>query len=175
MRIALPKLLLVSLLLAACGGPSQADIAATAEGLAATGLAQTAAAIPTDTPTAIPTDTPEPSPTFTEAPTDTATLAPSDTPAPVVELPTPTWQAPSKTAPLRLQNNSGEEVLLIILSPVYQEIRFKSSRVLTFDWGTYSYRLWIGGDGPYVGTFSITNDDKHTLVIEQDKVYFLVP
>lgn len=173
MRIKLPSLVLVASFLAACR-PSPMDIATTARVLAATGLAQTAAGVPSNTPTDIPTDTTEPSPTPTEVPNETATEAPTAT-LPSVATVAPTWQSSGNTAPLRLQNNSGEEILLIIVSPFYREYTFKNSQNLTFDWGEYSYRLWISGQGPHVGTFRITNADKHTLMIEEDKVYFLVP
>ena len=173
------SLILILFLLAACG-PSPEEIAATANVLAATGLAQTAAAVPSHTPTATPSDTPQPSPTASEAPTETA----SETATATVAITTPPPNAggsgatpalSGRTALLRLQNNSGQEVFLAIVAPAYREYTFTSSQNLTFEWGEYSYRVWVGGQGPIVGSFAITNKDKHTLVIEADKVIFLAP
>jgi hypothetical protein len=170
------SLILILSLLAACG-PSPEDIAATANVLAATGLAQTAAAVPSPTPAATPSDTPQPSPTASQAPTEAASEAATATVIPPANAggsdATPALSG--KTALLRLQNNSGQEVFLAIVAPAYREYTFTSSQNLTFEWGEYSYRVWIGGQGPTVGSFAITNKDKHTLVIEQDKVIFLAP
>jgi hypothetical protein len=170
------SLILILSLLAACG-PSPEDIAATANVLAATGLAQTAAAVPSPTPAATPSDTPQPSPTASQAPTEAASETATATVIPPANAggsdATPALSG--KTALLRLQNNSGQEVFLAIVAPVYREYTFTSSQNLTFEWGEYSYRVWIGGQGPIVGSFAITNKDKHTLVIEQDKVIFLAP
>lgn len=71
------SLILLAMLLAACGGGQ------TAEPTAAPAPVDTATAVPTDTPTPAPTNTP----TATPAPTDTptATPAPSDTPTPTPE------------------------------------------------------------------------------------------
>lgn len=89
-------LVLISLLLAACGGTTATptpDLEATVQAA----IAATQAAQPTDTPVPEPTATPQPTdtpmptdtpaPTDTPVPTDTPTLKPTDTPGPT---PTPT-------------------------------------------------------------------------------------
>jgi hypothetical protein len=39
----------------------------------------------------------------------------------------------------------------------------------------YTYRAWIGDEGPFNGTFSITNGDKHVLTFNADKIHFSTP
>lgn len=165
----------VLLLLSACG-PSPEAVAATAQALAGTQIAATQTAQPTNTPQ--PTATPTATASATETAPPSETPLPSPSPTPTLALPTVSatpWINPSKTAPLRFENNSGEEIFVILQGPNYGEYRFTKSWNLTSQWGDYSYLLWIGNEGPYAGSFVINNADKHTLVIETDKVHFLGP
>lgn len=99
--------MILSLALSACGGEpaaptlSSADVGATAQAAAFTMIAETQAAVPTDTP-------PPPTATFTSTPlpTDTATSTPTVDPA----LPTATFTlAPQSSAPT--QPNDCNKIL----------------------------------------------------------------
>lgn len=182
-------LLLVSALAACASAPSVEEIHATAQQMASTSIVLTVAAIPSDT--AVPSETPTqiPSSTFTvessAQPTGTQTLVPV---SPTTPLPTATnygqmsgsaqetaWaDKDDKNAPLMLKNNSGEEIHLILLSPVYQEYTFTSNMTLILPENTYTYRVFVG-DKAFSGSFSITNGDKHALVFYEDRVRFGVP
>jgi hypothetical protein len=182
-------LVLFAVLVACSVAPSAEDMHATAQNIANTSIALTVAAIPTET--ALPSDTATlvPSATYTQAPsalpTGTATVAPI---TPTTPLPTATnygqmsgsaqetaWaDKEDKNAPLMLRNNSGLEIHLILLSPVYQEYTFTSNMSLILPENTYSYRVFIG-DKAFSGSFSITNGDKHALVFFEDHVRFGVP
>ena len=78
-------------------------------------------------------------------------------------------------APLLLENKSGEEIQFILLSPQYQEYVFKGNMTLIVPEGRYSYRAWMGNQGPFNGSFSITNGDKHVLTFYTDKIHFSTP
>jgi len=175
-------------LLSACtlGQFSPEQLQATVQELVATSMVLTLTAMPSSTP--LPSDIPS------------ATLAPSATlelTETVTTLPTmqPTFQATwtpyglaqptdfvdSKTdkqdrnAPLLLDNESGEEIHFIILSPVYADYTFTGIMSLILHEGTYQYRAWIGNKGPISGSFSITNGDKHILIFYKDKIHFSTP
>jgi hypothetical protein len=183
--------LLLILLFSACtfGQYSPESLNATVEQVAATGIVLTLTALPTAT--LVPSDTP----TVTLQPTSTitSTTLPTDTPTPfpTVAIYAPTWtpygqlQATDfidsktdkvdKNAPLLLDNESGEEVHFIILSPVYVEYTFTKSFSLILAEDVYQYRAWIGKRGPLSGSFSITNGDKHVLTFYKDKIHFSTP
>ncbi len=80
-----------------------------------------------------------------------------------------------QNAPLLLDNESGEEIHFIILSPVYADYTFTANMSLILQEGTYKYRAWIGDKGPINGSFSITNGDKHVLIFYKDKIHFSTP
>lgn len=73
------------------------------------------------------------------------------------------------------ENKSGEEIQFVFLSPRYQEYKFKGNMTLILPEGQYSYRAWIGKAGPFNGSFSITNGDKHVLTFYADKIHFSTP
>lgn len=163
----------VGLLLAGCG-PSAADVSGTAQALGATMIAETQTAQPTETPLPSATATAEPTKTPTPAATHTATLTATETPALATESPT-AWINPSRSSRLRFENNTGEEIFIVLDGPVYAEYTFTASWNLETQWGSYRYLVWTGGLGPRVGNFTVTNPDKHTLVINDDKIIFLIP
>jgi hypothetical protein len=182
---------LLILLFSACtsGQYSPESLNATVEQLASTGIVLTLTAL--STATFIPSDTP----TVTPQPTATTMLAalPTDTttPFPIAVTYAPTWtpygqqQATDfidsktdkvdKNAPLFLDNESGEEIHFIIVSPVYADYTFTGSFSLILAENTYHYRAWIGKHGPINGSFSITNGDKHVLTFYKDKIHFSTP
>ncbi len=177
------------LLFSACtlGQYSPEQLQSTVQELAATSMVLTLTAMPSSTPK--PSDTP----TASLPPTATPQLSPSPTETSTALQPTfwPTWTpygqalptdfAESKTdkqdknAPLLLDNESGEVIRFIILSPVYVEYTFSGSMSLILKEGTYQYRAWIGKKGPINGSFSITNGDKHMLTFYEDKIHFSTP
>ena len=177
---ALPVLLVtLALVLAACGpaGHTPEELASTAQVLASTWVAETVAAMPTETPQPTATDTPEP--TATETPLPTETPVPSDTPFPTqVFVPTNTFRT-DFTAPLRFDNNTDLTIYVIVEGDgngnFYYEARFQDSHNVTVPQGNFTYLVWIGDVGPFSGSFFINNVDKHTLVFETDKVKFLGP
>lgn len=189
--LVIPSLLLI-LFVSACnfGQYSPEEMNATVQQVAATGIALTLTALPTatllpsDTATATPlppTATPQPS----AFPSDTAIAYPT------VATYWPTWtpygqqeatdfidnktDKVDKNAPLLLDNESGEEIHFIILSPVYADYTFTHSFSLILSEGTYQYRAWIGKRSPINGSFSITNGDKHVLTFYKDKIHFSTP
>jgi hypothetical protein len=170
---------------------SQEQMDATVQSMAATQMVVILTSLPSNTPppTATATDTPLPSPTT--APTLLPTESPSATPLTAVAtfLPTatlfgnanPTDFAEDKAnkddlnAPLLLDNQSGEEIHLIILTPVYGDYVFTKNMSLIMPEGTYTYRSWIGEKGPLSGSFSITNGDKHVLIFRTGNINFSRP
>lgn len=105
----LPLLLLLMIIVTACGGPDPTPtVVALAPTLVPTYTAtpeptSTDTATPTSTPTLtpVPTDTPTPEPTATATPlppTETATAAPTDTPSPVPPTATATSAPPTATS-----------------------------------------------------------------------------
>jgi hypothetical protein len=163
-------------LLSACGsgGLSAEESSGTAQVLAATQIVETQRALPTNTQPPPATLTPPPSPTETALPT--ATALPSATATSTRVPPSATaWFNPNETAPLRFDNKSGETIFAVLSGRVYGEYSFSDSWNLTTPWGDYSYLVWIGDEGPYGGSFTITNRDKYTLVIETDKVHMVGP
>lgn len=177
-------LIAITVLLAACGpaGPSVEQIDATAQHFAATGVALTLTAWPTNT--ALPTETPEPtstplpSDTSTPEPTATATFAPTWTPFGQLEstdFGTAQADKADKNAPLVVQNNTGESVQFFLLSPFYQEYQLANSMTIILPEGSYSFRYWVGNQSPRSGSFNITNGDKHVLTLYEDKYHFATP
>ncbi len=181
--------LLLVLLFSACtfGQYSPESLDATVEQVAATGIVLTLTALPSGT--FVPSNTP----TVTLQPTSTPmpTILPTDTITPFPVIYAPTWtpygqqQATDfidsktdkvdKNAPLLLDNESGEEIHFIILTPVYADYTFTKSFSLILAENTYQYRAWIGKLGPFNGSFSITNGDKHVLTFYKDKIHFSTP
>lgn len=184
--------LVTLLFLAACApaGPTEAQLHETALVLADY-MAQTQAALPTNTP--LPSNTPEPSPTSapsdTPEPTltETATLAPAQLGGGVVLTITPFGQMEpnqmasaqankvDQNAPLVLINTTEHEIRLQLLTPVYQEYVFTRNMTLIVPEGEYTYRAWIDGKGPRNGSFRITNGDKHELIFRQNQINFSSP
>lgn len=170
--------------LPACSAPSFDQLAATAQHIAATGVALTLQALPTSTP--IPSVTH----TLTAQPSATA-AAPQSTLTPTAtqlagqgtqanELPTAlsaTEKADKSdnSTVLFLQNNTDQVIWLIIDSPIYLEYRFSDSFAILLPIGEYHYRVWIGENGPREGRFRIGNHDKHTMIFSAGKVQFLGP
>ncbi len=179
MRKTLLPLILVALLLAACGPaapptPSPAQVEAAMQSVLATAEAGWTA---TPSPTAEPSATlPPPTASFTApasvtpAASATNTAPPSATPWPSA---TPIPQHLLRTAaPLKLENNSGQGVSLILDGPAYFVVNF-STPLYFIDKvprGTYTFTAYIGENGPYTGTLHIPNSDQHTLVFHKDKV-----
>lgn len=178
------------LFLSACtiGQYSPEQLEATVEQLAATGMALTLTALPTQT--AIPTQT------YTATLPPTATLAPTEIPPTATFTPAPTFQPTAtlyglaqptdfaeskndkadKDAPLLFDNQSGgQEIHIIITSPVYGDYTFTGNMSIILPEATYTYRAWIGNKGPLSGSFSITNGDKHILTFYPDKIHFSTP
>jgi hypothetical protein len=181
-------LVLISLLLGACApAVDVVALASTAQSIAATGVVATLRAMPTNTPlpSATFTATLEPTGTATAVVTQGATATSTNAQAVaqgtlISNLPTEvsaTDKADKSdaTSPLLLQNNSGQTVWLIIEAPVYLEYRFSDSMLILVPQGVYHYRAYIGENGPYEGTFSIGNQDKHTLIFSANKVTFQKP
>ncbi|MCW5875486.1 MAG: hypothetical protein KIS85_01270 [Anaerolineales bacterium] len=177
-------LLSLALLLSACApaGPSQAEVQGSAQALAA-GWLETQAALPTET--TAPSDTPQPSPTVvvpSETPTETATLSPTPaftaTPFGYMnpsDFATAQADKNDGNAPLVLNNQTSEEVRLVILSPVQREFTFTKSFTVIIPVDAYTYRAWIGKTGPLNGSFRITNGDKHQLIFHNDRINFSEP
>lgn len=174
-------LLLLALLLASCAAPNQAQLIATAEQIAGTGVARTIEAQPsmTSLPSAMHTPTHQPSAT---AQFTASVSASSPTPAPqangtlVNELPTAVSgtqaadKSDSRTA-LLLQNNTDEIIWLILEGTnYYVEYRFSDSFLILVPQGEYHYRVWMGSKGPIKGSFRIGNQDKHTMFFSPGKV-----
>jgi hypothetical protein len=184
-------LLLASIIfITGCGGnnsgqsTSEEDIQGTAESIAATMIFQTQEAYvppptnttePTQAPTEtlIPTDTLAPAPTEPSLPTATQ-LIPTETSYWATDTPTP-FVPPTKVTLLKFINESGKEVLFIFTQPEYKEYRFTSDLLTEIKFGTHYFIVWIGDDGPYYGSISVTMADKYEIVIEKDKVRVRAP
>lgn len=177
----------IILFLVSCApaGPSPEDIQGIADSLAATGIALTLEAMPTDTlsPTAAFTVTAEPSATSTESaqatssPTATGFVA-SGTQANVGPTQISATELANKkdnSTAVKLQNNTDQIIWLIIEGSGYWEYRFSDSFIILLPLGEYHYRAWIGDDGPYEGSFRIGNPDKHTFVFSNGKVVYQGP
>ncbi len=171
--------------LAACA-PSAEAVAVRAEDLAQTMVVETQAARPTKIvlPSATPSLTPdEPSENSIEtskdgpAATATATLEITPTLEDEISVDPSATSAPDnqKTARLRFENNSGQVVYLTLSGAFNANYAFADSFNVDVPYGDYSFAANIGQDGPYTGSFTITNADKHTLVFESDKVKILGP
>jgi hypothetical protein len=182
--------LLLTLLLVSCGPAalSAEQIQQTAQVMVDTGIPLTLTALPTNT--SLPTETPQPTATFTSiaspSPSTTVTIITNTLP-PAIATWTPYGQNESgaletaqtdkadSNAPLLFDNQSGEEIQFIFVSPIYQEYAFDGSMTLILPEGQYSYRAWIGDDGPFSGSFAITNGDKHVLSFRAGKIHFSTP
>ncbi len=178
-----------SILLSACtlGGLSAQQLEGTAHDLSSTWIALTLTALPTNTeqPSATPqpssTPTPEPSltpsETVTESPIAGPTFAPTWTPYGQSD-PGAFEEAKSdkadQNAPLLLDNQSGEDIQFILLTPRYQEYDFSGSMTLILPEGSYTFRVNVGKHS-YSGSFAITNGDKHVLSFYDDKYHFSTP
>lgn len=185
-------LLLATALLAACAAqqpptPSP-EMVQTAAANLLTQMASNWTATPQPTATPEPSATPQP-PTATAQPSATPESA-SPTPSPlpptatatvVVNLGPTNTPLPSRyegqTALLKFENNTSEEIYIVLYGTAYYEIRFtgKEYKIEDAPWGDYNYTAFIGNEGPYTGFFRITNWDKHTLVFKDSGVNFLGP
>ena len=167
-------------LMSACGGGGKqtdpAILQITAANLASTMIAETNAAMP-------PTATSTPQPTETQPPTEIPTFLPTST-LYIPDTSTPTYppqdtatpfMAPNKLAPLKLTNNSKQEVRFILQNPGYQEYTFTKTMFIQVKYGTYDYIAYIGGDGPYTGTIFVNNPDKWEFVFDKNGVTFYPP
>lgn len=160
------------------------QIAATAQQLVGTQFAQTQTALPTDAP--LPTETVAPTSTTTSTPLATLTETPSASVTQIAVTWAPYGADPgafetaqadksSGNTPLLLDNRSGERIMFILVSPRYQEYTFSDSRGIALPQGQYSYRAWIGDEGPFSGSFVLNNPDKHVLIFYPDKIHFSTP
>ncbi len=128
-------------------------LGATAQHIAATGVALTLQALPTSTPIS--------SATFTQ-PTATAALTlPQLSPTatqfagqgtlanglPTALSATEMAYKSDNSTVLLLQNNTDQVIWLIIDNPTYLEYRFSDSFAILLPIGEYHYRVWIGGKG----------------------------
>lgn len=176
----------LAIFLAACSGPSPEQLAATAQVIVETGVVLTVQAAPTQTllPTATYTATVQPTattaPTLAEEPALTATLVPAGQGTQISLLPTAVSAADVENsndnrAPVLLQNNTDKNIWLVLDGPVYIEYRFSDTFLILLDRGEYDYRVWIGDNGPIVGSFRIGNQDKHTMIFSANKVQFFGP
>ncbi len=175
----------VALFLISCAPVADPAVLSTLAGeMAATGVAQTLASMPSNTL--------QPSATFTLTPVPTQTLSPTAEMATatataftasgtqVNELPTSisaTEQADktdNRTYVL-LQNNTDQVIWFIIDNPTYLEYRFSDSFGILLGNGDYHYRAYMGTKGPIEGSFHIGNQDKHTITFTQGKVIFQGP
>ena len=121
----------------------------------------------TSGPTQAVTSTPEPSPTPTPAPTAAFVFATATVPS----------EKTAGFAPLRVTNRSEARVDVSISGQVYKEFSLSSGNVWmeVIPEGEYSFSVKPEDARAQTGAFSITNPDKHELVIYSDRVNFLVP
>lgn len=168
---------LLTMLLASCG-LTESEAAATSQALAEISLAETMAAEPTETSRPSQTSTLTASVTSTTRPTDPPSETPTQTPGPIIKRPTASM-APKlgggRNAPLRFDNRTDEEILVIFPSHNYDQYLFTNSWNLRTPFGDYEYIIWIGNNGPFVGSFRINNIDKHILTFTEGKVKFHYP
>jgi hypothetical protein len=177
--------IIVLLSLAACSAPSAEQLQATAQQIAATGVAQTLEAIPTNTQPPTATNTPQP--TATPQPTEVVLSTATSTAAVAVGSGTQVSQLPTEPSiaeaddrtdsrtPLLLQNNTDQIIWLIVDSPVYFEYRFSDSFLILVERGDYHYRAWVGNKGPFEGNFRIGSQDKHLMIFSNNKVQVIGP
>jgi hypothetical protein len=167
------------MLMSACGGGQKqtdpAILQLTAANLASTMIAETNAAIPpTATFTLPPTETQQPTEISTFPPTSTLFVPDTSTPtSPPTGSPTP-FVAPNKLAPIKLTNNTKQEIRFI-LNPGYQEYKFTKTLFIQVLYGNYDYIAYIGVDGPYTGTIFVNNPDKWEFVFDKNGVTFYPP
>lgn len=168
------------LTLAACAPGAEVGLESTAVARAATWVAGTQTA---EFETRIePSNTPAPPATTSEsatlAPTQTTEPTTASTPTLASETLSPTGTPPSdpsNNALLRFENNTDGVVFVLLDGPIHGEFSFSDSWNLPLPRGDYTYSVWIGDDGPYAGSFTLTNADKHTLRINTDQVRLLGP
>lgn len=164
-------LLLASAILVACGSPTAYPEYETEQ-----------AVQPTWTPYVI---------VVTNTPENTATVAPTPTVTNILVVNTsvpslPKLTQPSNfdkaradkndgTSPLLIENHSGSRITVTITSPLYASYTVPN-RLIVFvpPWTTYTYEI-AAGDKEYTGLFSVGNEDKHTLTVEKNAVYFVGP
>ncbi len=164
----------ISLLLAACKA-EESDIQATSETLAHTMVAETQAAQPTESPEPTQANTSAPSPTSKNTSTATPTSAPTNTITPeFIPSETP-WFNANRTARLRFENNTDETIFIILSGTYYVTYNFQTSWNMDIPWGSYNYSVYIGKSSEHSGSFTITNADKHIMVISEGKVRFKYP
>lgn len=183
---------LLAFWLGACAGLSAADVDATAQHLAATGVALTLTAAPSNSPSVTATISRTPVPSQTSAPSVTTTRMASPittasayatvygTPLNPASLNTPvslTERADrsDNTTPLLLHNETGQTIWYILYSPIYYEYKFSDSMTILIPQGEYFYRVSIGDSDPIQGSFRIGNQDKHTMIFRNGKVIFQTP
>jgi hypothetical protein len=171
--------------LTACSAPSLEQLQATAQQIAATGVAQTLQALPTNTLPPTATNTAEP--TATQQATATPQTTATATVAAVSVNGTQVSQLPTKPAfaeaddrtdsrtPVLLQNNTDQIIWVVLDGPVYAEYRFSDTFLILLEHGDYHYRAWIGSKGPFEGNFRLVNQDKHLLIFSANKVQFIGP
>jgi hypothetical protein len=122
--------------------------------------------------TVTPSPSPEASPT--PEPTATATFSILNYASPTATFPEGKVQG---FAPLRMVNQTGENLLLYLNGPIEQTygLPAESERMETVKEGQYTYIVSRQEQVLYQGTINITNPDKHELHIRDGKVVFLVP
>jgi hypothetical protein len=176
----------VALFLISCAPAADPALSTRAAQMAATGVAETLAAIPTNTMQPSTTFTLAPEPTQTTASTATgqsSTLASTLFAASgtlVNALPSPVSAAEradkqDNQTYVVLQNNTDQVIWFIIDSPIYLEYRFSDSFGILLGNRDYHYRAYIGSKGPIEGNFHIGNQDKHTITFTAGKVIFQGP
>lgn len=164
------------------------DMAATADVLAKTMVAETLAAMPTDTP--LPTNTPLPTDTPTQAVTDTET--PTATFTPTITLtaePFTGMFAPGGTPNdgrkgfIRAENNTDFTPVTIVMDgvsangndPIYVAYVFDAAILFEVPFGSYKYRITIANKATHEGSVRINNKDKTTFRIYLNKVNVVGP
>lgn len=197
MKRALLTFSFVVFLLAACGSPSEptmtaADVQGTAVAAAWTMVAETQAAIPTNTPippTPLPSATPLPTNTV-QAALDLPTLAPTQS---IAVQPSPTTQssgddcnhlldanAPGPTFPLKIINETKAQVniSLYLEKTAFGECGYrgyqldpKGSTVVTFPQGTFYGYAWVNDpktpSTASGGPWTANNTDKWTVYVRE--------
>lgn len=189
------EILVVSLLISACGPKTPAsptlnaaDMQSTAISMAWTLAAQTMAAIPTATPTPIPpTDTPLPIPTATIRSLPTLPqFPPTNTPhSGGCDQILTKWDGPSTNVNV-INETKGDVVLSITLisSPrgycgYLPELRFgKGGTSTTLPLGSYFFFASVSGKKNFTtsgGPFGINNSDKWVLIIKEGGIILKAP
>jgi len=204
MKRALLTFTFIAFLLAACGAPSEptmsaADVQGTAVAAAWTMVAETQAAMPTETPIPpTPLPSPTPLPTNTVPPLDLPTLAPTQ---PIAVQPSPTTQssgddcnhlldpnAPGPTFPLKIINETKAQVnVSIYLSKtafgecgyIGVSLNSKGSTLITFPQGVIYGYAWINDPKKPTtvsgGPWTANNPDKWTVYIRDTKMIMAGP